>query len=305
MTRYLVTGGSGRLGRSIVNGLVQAGHAVTSVDKTRHHDLAVDQHQIDLLDEAATQAIFAQVQPEIVIHLAAVAVPFSLPDAQIYSINTGLLYNVINATVNSGAEALLLASSPTIMGYGRPEGWRPNYLPLDENHPVKPWHGYAASKQAMENLVEMAVRQWGSSTRFGVFRPCFVISPEEWQGAPTQQGHTLHERLADPSLSAVALFNYVDARDVADFVLAWSNRVQVIPNGTTFFVGAPDALATAPMSQLVPQYLPQFGDLANHLVGTEPLFDCSRARDLLGWSAQRSWRTELIPPASNLPGATS
>ena len=103
--------------------------------------------------------------------------------------------------------------------------------------------------------MQMFAAAQGENIRYAAFRPCYVISPEEWEGAPTQQGHTVPERLADPALSAPALFNYVDARDVADF-LDCSGKMDSIPNGQTFFVGAADALATEPLAELMPQFLP-------------------------------------------------
>jgi hypothetical protein len=120
-----------------------------------------------------------------------------------------------------------------------------------------------------------------------------VISPEEWEGAPTQQGHTLRERLDDPALSAPALFNYVDARDVADFLDQLLRKMDSIPNAQTFFVGAADALARRPLSELMPSFVPGTEALAAELTGTSPAFSITKAERLLGWRPTRSWRTEL------------
>jgi UDP-glucose 4-epimerase len=141
--------------------------------------------------------------------------------------------------------------------------------------------------------VEMFAAAQGEKIRYAAFRPCYVISPEEWEGAPTQQGHTVAERLADPALSAPALFNYVDARDVADFLDVLLQNMDSIPNGETFFVGAADALATSPLAELMPRFLPGSETLAAGLTGTSPAFSITKARELLGWTPKRSWRTEL------------
>lgn len=293
MSRVLVTGGAGRLGRSVVDVLATAGHDVTSIDRDRLDGLPATQVSIDLLDADATARAFADARPEAVVHLAAIAVPGASPDPELYRINTQLVWSVLQASIEAGARAMLLASSPTVMGYGAPRGWRPAYLPLDEDHPTAPWNGYGASKVAMEQIVQMAVRQHGERMRFGTFRPCYVIAPEEWEGATTQQGHTIAERLADPSLSAVALFNYIDARDAGEFVERWIRRADDVPNGSTFFVGAPDALATEDTPGAIRRYLPQAAHVADQLTGTESMFSSARAEQLLGWRATRLWRTQL------------
>lgn len=146
----------------------------------------------------------------------------------------------------------------------------------------------------MEAIVSMAVARDGDRVHFGVFRPCFVIAPEEWQGAPTQQGHGVAERLDRPELGAVSLFNYVDARDVSDFVLAWIARSNDAPNGEIFFVGAEDALARESLSTLLPPFLADSAlDGSSALVGSAAAFSVRKARELLGWRPVRSWRSEL------------
>lgn len=291
--RVLVTGGAGRLGRSVVIALANAGLDVVSLDRSTLEGLPARQIEIDLLDPQATAEAFREIAPTAVIHLAAIAVPGALPDPQVFDINTRLVWSVLDATVSSGAGALLVASSPTVIGYGSPSGWRPSYLPLDESHPVAPWNGYAASKVAVEQIVQMAVRRDGERVRFGVFRPCYVIAPEEWSGALTQQGHTIADRLANPALSAVALFNYVDARDAAAFVLAWLKQANDIPNGEVFFVGAADSLVEAPVSAALSSLVPGTEDAAGGLADDAAVFSSTHAEELLGWRATRSWRTEL------------
>jgi UDP-glucose 4-epimerase len=200
---------------------------------------------------------------------------------------------VISAATELGVGKIVTASSPTVLGYGSPAGWLPPSFPLDERTPPKPWNAYALSKLIAEQTVQMFAAAQGEGIRYAAFRPCFVISPEEWEGAPTQQGHTLAERLADPALSAPALFNYVDARDVADFLDLLLQKMTDIPNGETFFVGAADALATAPLVELMPHFLPGSEAISAGLTGTSPAFSIAKAQELLGWQPRRSWRTEL------------
>ena len=169
----------------------------------------------------------------------------------------------------------------------------PEYLPLDEKHPVAPWNGYAASKVAVEQLGAMFARRDPDGPRIASFRPCYVIAPEEWAGALTQQGHTILERLDDPALAAVALFNYVDARDAGDFVLRWLERAGDVPNGAVFFVGAPDSLLRTPVGPALAEFVPATTHAAHALDPESPVFSSELAERLLGWRATRTWRTEL------------
>ncbi|GAB3604973.1 NAD(P)-dependent oxidoreductase [Conyzicola nivalis] len=286
--KILVTGGAGRLGRSTLAALSAAGHEVVSVDRATAPDFDGRQVDIDLAHPTAFSGFVAAEAPDAIVHLAAIAVPFSAPEGVILDTNSRLAFTVLDAAREHGVARVLAASSPTVMGYGSPTGWEPDYLPLDEEHRARPWNAYALSKQLVENLVAMFARQQ-TSTLFGAFRPCFVISPGEWSGEPTQQGHTVVDRLNDPSLAAVSLFNYVDARDAADFVVAWVERAGADANGEVFFVGAADALALAPLSELLPYAA------ATGLDGTAPAFSSAHATDRLGWAPTRSWRTELPP----------
>lgn len=303
MSRVLVTGGAGRLGRSVVQLLAEAGHEVVSVDRVTMPGLPARQIEHDLLDAERTRSLFAEIRPDSVVHLAAIAVPLSRPDAEIFAINTSLAFGVLEASLAAGVSSLLISTSPTLVGYGSPSGWTPAYLPIDEDHPLAPWNGYALSKQAVEQLVQMAVRAHGDRIRLGVFRPCYVIAPEEWAGAPTQQGHTVLERLDDPALAAVSLFNYLDARDAGDFVRLWIEKAATIPNGSVFFVAAADSMLREPVGPALARFVPSTADAAAGLAPTDPVFSSARAEDLLGWRSRRSWRTELS--AADSPTARS
>jgi len=285
--KILVTGGAGRLGRSTLVALGAAGHEVVSVDRSAAAGFGGRQVDIDLLHGADLDDLVAAEAPDAIVHLAAIAVPFSAPEQVILDTNSRLAFAVLDAARRHCVPRVLAASSPTVVGYGAP-GWQPDYLPLDERHSARPWNAYALSKLLVEEMVAMFARQ-GSSTVFGAFRPCFVISPGEWAGEPTQQGHTVFDRLADPALAAVSLFNYVDARDAAAFVLAWVERADAAVNGEVFFVGADDALALAPLAELLPF------EGAAAITGTTPAFTSRRAAERVGWRPTRSWRTELDP----------
>lgn len=287
--RILVTGSAGRLGRSVYMDLEARGHDVVGIDlSTRAGSCDLE---VDLLDAAATHSAMARTKPHAVVHLAGLPTPFGQPEQVLFAVNTQSTFHVCQAAAVFGVKTVLCASSPTVIGYGNPKGWTPSYLPLDEAHPTQPWHGYGMSKLAIESIVRGFAVQQGDATRFFSFRPCYVVAPEEWEpGAPTQLGHTMAQRLRDPSLAAVSLFNYIDARDAASLVAAICDRAGSLPNGECFFASADDALAIEPLAELLPRYVPATAPFAADLSGTCGAFSNAKATELLGWKPAHSWR---------------
>jgi nucleoside-diphosphate-sugar epimerase len=294
MSRIVVTGGAGRLGRTLAAGLAARGHDIVSFDRATSDSTQLahaEQVAIELTDADATASALREAKADAVVHLAAIAVPFSAPEDVILRTNAALAMSVRGGAVRAGIGRVVAASSPTVLGYGVP-GWLPDRFPLDEETPPAPSNAYGLSKLLIEQVIAMLQRQ-RDDIRFASFRPCYVIAPEEGAGAPTQLGHPVRQRLDDPALSAPALFNYVDARDVAGFADVLLQAMPSIPNGETFFVGADDALAREPLARLLPRFVPGSDELAAVLTGTTPAFSSAKARRMLGWRPERSWRTEL------------
>lgn len=293
MTRTLVTGSAGRLGRSVVVSLAQAGHEVIGIDAVPGTPAeAAVTLPADLTNLGEAYDVMARFRPDAVIHLAAIATPFSRTDGLTFRTNTQLAFNVCQAASSTGVGKVVVASSPTVIGYGSPGGWAPSYLPIDEEHPVAPWNAYNLSKLVAEQTMA-AFARGGSQTRFAAVRPCFVVAPEDWAGAPTQSGHTIVERLDRPDIAGVSLFNYLDARDASDLVAVLLERLPDLPNGEVFFAGAADALAREPLAEVLPAVMPSTTAAAATLTGTSPAFTSAKAGRMLGWIPKRSWRTEL------------
>jgi UDP-glucose 4-epimerase len=291
MRRTLVTGSAGRLGRSVVATLAQAGHEVIGIDVAPGTSAGAAATQpADLTDLGEVYGVMTHFRPDAVIHLAAIATPFSRTDGTTFRTNTQLAFNVCEAASRTGVGQVVVASSPTVIGYGTPS-WTPRHLPIDEKHPAEPWNAYALSKLVAEQAMATFARS--TETKFAAVRPCFVVAPEEWAGAPTQSGHTMAERLDRPDLAGVSLFNYIDARDASEMIATLLERLPGLPSGEVFFAGAADALARGPLAELLPAVIPTTAGTAAGLTGTAPAFSSAKAERMLGWTAKRSWRTEL------------
>ena len=157
----LITGAAGFIGYHLAKRLLTAGYAVAGIDnlndyydpslkRARLNDLAPYERfsftEGDLANEAAVEEIFARVQPEIVVNLAAQAgVRYSIdhPKAYIESNITGF-FNVLEAVRHHPVKHLLYASSSSV--YGDRE-----QTPFSVNDRVdEPISLYAATKKSNE-----------------------------------------------------------------------------------------------------------------------------------------------------------
>ncbi|WP_017607885.1 NAD-dependent epimerase/dehydratase family protein [Nocardiopsis xinjiangensis] len=290
--RVLVTGGSGRLGRSTVAVLAARGHETVSVDARPGAAVAgVFQRTADLMDLSARTALFRESAPEAVVHLAGIAVPFGEPDERTLTVNTALAWSVLSEATAAGAQCAVAASSPTVYGYNHPS-WAPLRLPLDEEHPIAPWHAYGLSKAVVEETVRALARSSDGCVLSAV-RPGYVITPEEWDGALTQQGHTVRERLRDPALAGASLFNYVDAEDAALLIALLVENPDRARNGGVYNAVAPDPLCPGPVDTLLARLHPATAPFAGALADGRAVFSSERARAELGWRPEGTWRSRL------------
>jgi UDP-glucose 4-epimerase len=157
----LVTGGAGFIASHIVDQLIESGHQVHILDnlstgKISNVNTKAVFHEADLLDGRLSE-LFAAVHPEVVIHHAAqIDVQTSLKqpllDAQINILGT---IAILEQCRDHGVRKLIYASSAAV--YGTPE-----YLGVDERHPLKPLSFYGISKHTPEHYIE------AFSTLFGL-----------------------------------------------------------------------------------------------------------------------------------------
>lgn len=290
--RVLVTGGSGRLGRSVVAHLVAEGHDVLNADRAPSPLLTSAHVTVDITDVGQVHDAIRHFRPDAVIHMAGLPTPFSFREAELFRVNAVGTFNVVDSAAEAEVGLVVIAGSPNPVGYGAP-GWRPDYLPIDEQHPLRPWNGYNLSKAVGEETLRAALRK-NTRLRGFIVRPCFVVTPEDWQDGEVPGGGTIRDRLDDPARGAQSLYNYVDARDAARLFGRILSTAPDIENGAVFYAGAADALAREPLCDLLPRYYPEVGDLAHHLRGTAPAFSIERARRVLDWEPMHSWRTEIM-----------
>jgi nucleoside-diphosphate-sugar epimerase len=145
-TRVLVTGLEGFTGQHVAVELENAGYLVCSLSSGIDGAHA---GSVDLLDAAAVNAAVSRIQPDAVIHLAAIAFVAHGDVDAIYRTNIIGTRHLLAALADLPLppSAVVLASSANV--YGNAAG---SHGPLDELTPVAPVNDYAVSKLAMEYM---------------------------------------------------------------------------------------------------------------------------------------------------------
>jgi nucleoside-diphosphate-sugar epimerase len=83
-------------------------------------------------------------------------------DNECYRANTTAPYNVMAAAIKFGIKKIIFASSETTYGVCFADGERkPEYIPIDEEHPVVPEDSYAMSKVVNEVTARRFQRRSG------------------------------------------------------------------------------------------------------------------------------------------------
>jgi UDP-glucose 4-epimerase len=150
--KILVTGGAGFVGSHIADHLIAQGDQVVIVDnistgKEEHIHPSARFYRVDITDDKLFE-VFKKEKPEVVIHQAAqVLVPKSVEnpifDAKVNILGT---LNLLEASRQYGVRKIVYASSAAVYG-------DPQYLPIDEKHPVQPLSGYGISKHTPEHYL--------------------------------------------------------------------------------------------------------------------------------------------------------
>jgi UDP-glucose 4-epimerase len=167
--RAVVTGGAGFIGSNLVDALLARGDQVAVIDDLSAGKVAnlepalatgASFHQLDIRDGASVDELFAQLQPQVVFHLAAqMDVRRSLEDPAFdASVNVVGTINLLQAAAKNGAERFVNTSTGGAI-YGATE-----QLPTLESTPALPLSAYGQSKQAAELYCAWAGRLHGLET---------------------------------------------------------------------------------------------------------------------------------------------
>jgi UDP-glucose 4-epimerase len=296
--RVLVTGARGKVGRAAVAALQRAGHETVATD------LAAPDFdtppagtaayvKADLTDAGEVYALVGGASVgegprpgpfEAVVHAGALPAPGRHAPHVVFGNNLMATFNVVEACVRWGVRRLVNISSETVPGFifaERP--FLPEYLPLDEAHPVRPQDPYALAKLFGEQLCDAAVAR--SELR------CISIRPTWVQNADTYE-RNLGPFLADRDKASVTGWAYIDADDLAEAIrLAVESDA---PGHEVVYIAADDTIGGRDLQATWQAAYPGASTVLRPVSRPDASgIDTAKARTLLGWQPRRSWRDHL------------
>ncbi len=285
MSKIIVTGGSGKLGRAVLKDLVAHGHKVLNLDQTGSAEAICPTVKLDLSNYGeVAEAILGSVDErggkfDAVVHLAAIPAPGLFPNARTFKNNVPATYNVFLAARNAGIKTVVFASSETVLGL--PFDNPPPYVPVDEEYFPRPESAYSLGKLLDETMAAQFAR-WDPELKIIGLRFSNVMDPPDYQAFPGFD--------ADPRARKWNLWGYIDARDGAQAV---RRAIEAEFKGfEAFIIANADTVMSRSNASLLAEVfpsVPQKGQISQN--GT--LLSIDKAKRMLGYVPQHSWRNEV------------
>ena len=234
-----------------------------------------------------------------VVHLAAIPAPGLTTNAATFANNITATYNVFSAARRAGIRNVVWASSETVLGLPsvpiRHDGvGPPPYIPVDEEYPPRPNSTYSLVKTLEEEMARQFCR-WEPDAEDGRA----AVLQRDGPRATTRSSPRFD---ADPRLRSWNLWGYIDGRDGAQAVrlARWSTARDGGGGVEVFVIANADTVMSRPSAELAAEVFP--GVPVTRALGEhETLLSIEKARRVLGYEPEHSWRDEQ--PAGK-PGRT-
>lgn len=160
--KILVTGGAGFIGSLLVDKLVEKGYEVVIVDNLsmgREENLnkKAKFYLMDITYYKVLNEIFKNEKPDLVFHLAAQTLLRKSIDEPLEDAKTNILgtISVLESCRKNNIKKIIYTST------GGARVGEPQYLPVDEKHPLNPSSPYGISKHSAEHYIWMYSKLYG------------------------------------------------------------------------------------------------------------------------------------------------
>ena len=275
--KILITGAAGLIGKEVTKGLVAAGHDVLATDLVKD-DLSPAQKFVvgDLVsDDFISQLDF---HCDAIVHLGSIPRPGIESDEKVLHNNVMGTYHVFANAVENNVPLVIYASSLSIYGFAWSTGTSPDYVPVDEKHPLYHFESYALSKEVNERSADMWANR--SKTAFVGLR----IPHTHTNLVFTELAQKMREKdKAILEQGAKIFWAYLDLRDAVQGILT------VIDKGAqgskTYNFAAPDTYAPKSTREMMAEFHPT-SKIASSLSGYDSIIDCSEWHADFGYEPQ-------------------
>ena len=294
--KIFVTGGSGKAGKHLIPYLLEKGYSVVNADLVPLVMDGVDNINLDITDSGQvfnSLSSFANI-PELksgeglksfkaVVHLAAIPRILVKPDNETFRINTIGTYNVIEAATKLGIKKIIFASSETTYGFcfahGNPI---PKWLPIEEDYETSPTDSYGLSKVLNEQTGKAFQKRTGIDIY--ALRIGNIIEPNEYP--------RFQEFCKNPSIRLRNLFNYIDARDLAQAI-----ELCIKKDGLgyeVFNVTHNINSVSLTTEEIIKQFFPNV-QLKRKMEKYESILSARKIREVLGFKPIHDWTKYFKP----------
>lgn len=287
-----VTGGSGAIGSYVCDELIKSGYRVICIDRQPPKE-NVEYRQVDLNVLESTKTAFEGCNQ--VVHLAAIPDPFGDDSLEtVIGNNTVSSYTVFEAARLGGIKRVVYGCSESSTGFGiHHVKLQPEYIPIDEEHPVWPHEAYSLSKHFGERIGAFYAKAF--SIEVISLRYMWV-----WLKRSEDAARKLAEaaRRGERPEKIEGFGAYIAVRDVAR-ACRQSVRYEFPANQAepfeVFFLAARDSMFPVATLDVVRDSLGKVPEIRDpEYFETNPtasVFDIRKADKLLDWRPKYGWHT--------------
>ena len=273
--RVVVTGANGKIGTRVMEILAKSGYNVMGIDREVFNLKKYEHRVVDLLHEGQVYQTLSN--SDAVIHLASYPRPNIVPDTLTFQNNVNSIHNILNSCFNLNIHKVIIASSMASYGFRYSNGRIiPKYFPVDEEHPCDPVDSYGLSKVVGEKIADSFAHRSNMSI-ISLRIPQVLVDYGDFE-----------DRSKNPSSGKDKLWLYIDIRDVAK---AFLNALESAVLGHEIMnISAADSDQLKPSVELIKEYFPNSEMHEDMLTGNESLLNIQKARNLIGFVPEFSWR---------------
>ena len=289
--KVIVTGGCGFIGSNLVDRLVKEGYGVNVIDNESsdahdhffYNDVA-RYHKVDISDYDSIRHIFQNAH--CVFHLAAESRIMNTIENPTLAVQTNVLgtANVLQAAKENNVKRVVYSSTSAAYGLS-------NNLPNKETMKNDCLNPYSVSKCAGEELCSLYTKMFGLETvTFRYFNVYGNRQPSKGPYAPVI-GIFKRQFAAGEKLTIIGdghqRRDYVNVHDVVDANIkaAFSDDPRII--NEIFNIGSEENYSVLSLADIITQNTGEYEHLPERPGEIrETLSDCTKAKELLGWSAK-------------------